>query len=41
LANNKVSRHVVVVEELPRNSSMKTIKPELRKRWTAIRHLDN
>lgn len=35
LANYKVPRHVVFVDDLPRNSSMKVIKPLLRELWTA------
>jgi acyl-CoA synthetase (AMP-forming)/AMP-acid ligase II len=32
MANFKVPRHVAIVEELPRNASMKVLKPELRDR---------
>jgi acyl-CoA synthetase (AMP-forming)/AMP-acid ligase II len=35
LANFKVPRHVVFVDALPRNSSMKVVKPSLREQWTA------
>lgn len=35
LANYKVPRHVVFVDELPRNPSMKVIKNRLREQWTA------
>jgi acyl-CoA synthetase (AMP-forming)/AMP-acid ligase II len=35
LANYKVPRHVVLVDELPRNPSMKIVKPRLRDQWTA------
>jgi HIP---CoA ligase len=35
LANYKVPRHVVFVDDLPRNASMKVIKPQLREQWAA------
>jgi acyl-CoA synthetase (AMP-forming)/AMP-acid ligase II len=33
MANYKVPRHVVFVEDLPRNPSMKVVKPRLRAMW--------
>jgi acyl-CoA synthetase (AMP-forming)/AMP-acid ligase II len=33
LANYKVPRHVMLVEDLPRNPSMKVVKPRLRELW--------
>jgi acyl-CoA synthetase (AMP-forming)/AMP-acid ligase II len=33
LANYKVPRHVVFVDDLPRNSSMKVLKSTLRKQY--------
>ncbi len=35
MANFKVPRYVHFVDELPRNSSMKVIKPRLRELWRA------
>jgi len=36
LANFKVPRHVVFVDALPRNASMKLIKSRLREQWAAV-----
>ncbi|MGX9787751.1 AMP-binding protein [Mycobacterium sp. MMS18-G62] len=36
LANYKVPRHVVFVEQLPRNSSMKVLKGTLRQQWADL-----
>ncbi|WP_229718784.1 AMP-binding protein [Nocardia jinanensis] len=36
LANFKVPRHIVFVDDLPRNASMKVIKPQLRAQWNSL-----
>jgi acyl-CoA synthetase (AMP-forming)/AMP-acid ligase II len=37
MANFKVPRHVLVVDELPRNPSMKVLKQRLRALWSERR----
>lgn len=41
VANYKVPRHVVFVDELPRNSSMKVVKSRLQEIWSKLDHQEH